>query len=115
MLEYIKARLRVWFNKETQEMKDNKRRADCIYQIANAVVTDQHDPWAHLTKVTNAMIQLSDGERITFDLVNDTKVTITLTGQHVDVLMDEMDAHVPMLIPVMLEWISYYRKYDCKK
>ena len=44
MLEYIKARLRVWFNKETQEMND----------------------------------------------------------------------HVALLIPVMLEWVSYYRKYDCK-
>lgn len=115
MLEFLKAKLRSFVTKETQEMRDAHRQGECIHILANAIVTDQHDPWAHLASVTTAMEQLSEGENpVRFELSDGTFISVRFEDRHVAVVMNVENLSVFGLIEIMSEWVSLHRRQQLK-
>lgn len=111
MFEYIKAKIRLFITKETQEMRDAKRQGECILALANVIKTDQHDPWSHLAKVTTAMEQLSQGGNpVSFELTDDTCICVRFDDKCIAVVMAKENIHIFPVIEKMSEWVSLHRR-----
>lgn len=112
MFEYIKAKIRLFLKKETEEMTDAKRKGECLLELANVFQTDQHDPWSHLATLTTALEKVSLGEEaVRFELRDGTPIKVRFEDGRVVVIMAKENIHIYPVIEQMIEWVSIHKRY----